>query len=244
MRLVVEKDAAACSRFVADAFERVIKEKPTALLGLATGGSVTDLYRMFREDYSAGRVDFSEVSTVNLDEYVGLPGDHKQSFAWFMEEHLFSKTNIPRKNVHLYDGSGDAELETAKMKAFLDENVIDILLLGIGNNGHIGFNEPDAVFTCAPHAVELAEETIAANARFFSPGEEVPKYGMTIGMRDVVRAKKVILVAFGAAKAAAIAALFGDDLVDPQLPCSTLKLAADAVVVVDEALAASANLSR
>ncbi len=244
LELIVAQNAAQGSRMVADMLEETLTNNPRALLGLATGGTVVDLYALLCQDYAAGRVDFGQARTVNVDEYVGLPASHDQSFAWFMRQHLFAKTNIAQENVYLFNGAEDPQQEIARMADFLGAHTIDILLLGVGTNGHIGFNEPDRTFIGPPHIVELAEETIQANMRFFQRREDVPRRALTLGIGDVVKAKKVILMAFGPQKAEAIARLFGDDLIDPQLPCSVLKLVPEAYVVVDQALAAAAGLAQ
>jgi 6-phosphogluconolactonase/Glucosamine-6-phosphate isomerase/deaminase len=242
MKCIVAKDMKQASRTIADMFKTTVLEKPGALLGLATGGTVTEIYRCMCADYADGKVDFSKARTVNLDEYIGLPHSHEQSFAYFMDVHLFSKTNFVRENIHLYDGSKDPNYEVDKMSKFLDANTIDILMLGIGNNGHIGFNEPDSRFIDIPHCADLAEETIEANSRFFDNRDEVPRSAFTIGMRDIVKAKKVVLAAFGAQKAGAVKKLFADNYIDPMLPCSILKLIPEAYVIVDKPLADAAGI--
>lgn len=237
MKVRVVDDAVAGGRLVADLLKRTLSLKSDMLFGLAAGGTMAELYRFLCEDYKAGLLDFSRASCVNLDEYAGLSPDHNQSFAWFLYEQLFSRVNFEPKNIHLYNGAGGIEAELTGMNRFLISNTIDFQMLGVGENGHIGFNEPESAFASSPHSVKLTEDTIAANARFFENSENVPRTGLTIGMRDIVRARQVILMAYGAKKAPAIDRLLRDDFADPMLPCSILKLCADVLIVVDRDLA-------
>lgn len=236
MKLVVTENFDESSRLVADMYKEVIRDKEDALIGCATGGTPVGIYRCLVEDYQKGEVDFAKVKTVNLDEYVGLGKEHDQSFAYFMDQHFFSKTNIKEENIFLLDGDKPAESELERFNEFLQNNTVDILMLGIGNNGHIGFNEPDTCFTASAHKVELAEDTIKANSRFFKGADEVPGSAMTMGMYGITKAKKVVLIATGGAKAEAIKKLLADDKVDPMLPVSIMKLCKDATVVIDREL--------
>lgn len=236
MKLVVTESYEKSSRLLADMFEEVIAGKKNAVLGLATGSSPEGMYECLVEDYRAGKVDFSQIHTINLDEYCGLPRSHSQSFGYFMDRRLFSKVNIKEENIMLIDGTASAEEQAKRYDTFLREHPIDILVLGIGTNGHIGFNEPEAVFHANTHQVELAKETIQANSRFFDKAEDVPASAITMGMAGIAGARKVVLIASGEAKADAIKRLFADELVDPMLPCSILKICRDATVVIDRTL--------
>lgn len=236
MKLIVTESYEESSRLLADMFEEVVAEKADAVLGLATGSSPIGLYRCLVQDFEAGKVDFSKVHTINLDEYEGLGRSHEQSFGYFMDQHFFSRVNIKKENIMLIDGAGKPEEQIRRYDEFLEKNPIDILVLGIGNNGHIGFNEPDRVFQAGTHLVELEEDTIKANARFFEKESDVPKRAVTMGMKGIVNAGKVVLIASGKAKAKAIHELFQDDIIDPMLPCSILKVCREAVVVVDREL--------
>ena len=236
MKLVVTESYEEGSRLLADMFEEVVAEKADAVLGLATGSSPVGLYQCLVQDYEAGEADFSKVHTINLDEYEGLSRGHEQSFGYFMDKHLFSKVNIKEENIMLVDGAGDTKEQIRRYDEFLKDNPIDILVLGIGNNGHIGFNEPDKVFQAGTHLVELEEDTIKANARFFEREEDVPRRAITMGMAGIVNARKVVLIASGKAKADAIHRLLEDDIIDPMLPCSILKVCRDATVIVDKEL--------
>lgn len=236
MKYIVTKSYEDSSRYIANLFEKVISEKNDALLGLATGSSPEGLYKDLVDDYKAGKVDFSNVSTINLDEYIGLGRMHEQSFGYYMDQHLFSHVNIKNENIHLIDGQGNPEDEIRKYDEYLENHPIDILILGIGGNGHVGFNEPADSFIKGTHVVNLTEDTIKANSRFFNNISEVPKRSITMGMYGIVTAKKVVLIASGKAKANAISKLISSERIDPHLPCSILHLCSDSEVVVDETL--------
>ena len=174
MKLIIAENYEEGSRKTADMFETVISSKKDAVLGLATGSTPEGIYKCMTEDFSKGKVDFSVVRTINLDEYLGLKREHPQSFGYFMDKHLFSKVNIKPENIMLVDGSNDACIEIRKYDEFIQKSPIDILLLGIGENGHIGFNEPAEYFVAGTHVTDLAEETINANSRFFADKKEEP----------------------------------------------------------------------
>lgn len=236
MKLIVTESYDESSRLLADMVEAVIAEKKDAVIGCATGSSPIGMYRCLAEDYQAGKVDFAEVHTINLDEYVGLPREHKQSFGYFMDQHLFSLVNIKRDNIMLINGIEPVEEQVEKYEKFLSEHMIDIQILGIGGNGHIGFNEPGSAFIAHTHEVELTQETIQANARFFETKADVPRSAITMGVAGIVGAGKVVLIASGPEKADAVKRLFADDQIDPALPCSILKVCRDVTVVVDREL--------
>lgn len=236
MRYILAEDYEEGSRKTADLIEGVIRENQKALLGLATGDTPRGTYKYLREDFFEGKVDFSEVRTINLDEYVGLPGNHCQSFAYFMHRELFSKVNIRPENIMLIDGEGDPEAEAERYDSFLKENTIDLQLLGIGENGHIGFNEPEAYFTANTHLTELAEGTIRANSRFFKDISEVPKRAVTMGVSGIINAKKIVMAAYGHKKAPAIKRLLCDDKIYPEFPCSILKACRDVTLITDREL--------
>lgn len=236
MKLIIAENYEEGSRKTADMFETVISSKKDAVLGLATGSTPEGIYKCMTEDFSKGKVDFSRVRTINLDEYLGLKREHPQSFGYFMDKHLFSKVNIKPENIMLVDGSNDACIEIRKYDEFIQKSPIDILLLGIGENGHIGFNEPAEYFVAGTHVTDLAEETINANSRFFADKKEVPKQAVTMGMTGITSAGKIVLAAYGKKKADAIKRLLADDKIDPKLPCSILKLCKDVTIVVDKEL--------
>lgn len=183
-----------------------------------------------------GELDFGKAVSINLDEYCGLSGEHPQSYRRFMRENLFNHINIPADRSFLPDGTQtDSVLECARYDRIIEEhNGIDLQLLGIGRNAHIGFNEPDSCFACGTHQVILTESTIAANTRFFEDEAQVPRKAYSMGMQAIMQAKRVLLIASGAAKAEAIRnSFFGP--VTPQVPASILQLHRDVIVIADEA---------
>ena len=213
----------------------VLRSKPGSVLGLATGsspiGTYDELVRMHRED----GLSFAQCTSVNLDEYLGLDGSHPQSYRYFMNEHLFSRVDIRLDRTFVPCGTAaDPAAECAAYDARLQAlGGTDIQLLGIGPDGHIGFNEPDEAFTVATHVVDLDPSTIEANARFFDSAADVPRQALTMGMGGIMGAKKILLVASGAAKKAVLdAAMHGP--VTPRLPASLLQLHPDVTVLFAE----------
>ena len=230
MKLIVTGSYEESSRIAADMFEEVIINKKNPLLGCATGSTPIGLYQCLTEDYRAGKIDFSGVRTINLDEYAGLTKSHSQSFGYFMEQHLFSKVNIKKENIMLIDGAAQAEDQCRDYDRFLEQNEIDILVLGIGNNGHIGFNEPTDNFPATVHTVQLTESTINANSRLFERREDVPTQAITMGIGTIMKAKKILLIA-GPDKAEIVEkACFGK--VTPEVPASVLQLHPDVTVIL------------
>lgn len=206
--------------------------KPCSVLGLATGSSPIGTYENIVKAYENGDVDFKNIKSVNLDEYVGLSGDHEQSYRRFMNENLFSKINIPMENTHVPNGCAeDIEKEAEEYDCLIEElGGIDLQLLGIGLDGHIGFNEPDDVFIAETHKVMLDSSTIEANARFFASKDDVPKSAITMGMEGIMKAKKVLLIANGEAKKKIVEkAFFGP--ITPKVPASILQLHPDLTVI-------------
>lgn len=223
------------SNKAADLIAAQILVKPNCVLGLATGSSPVGTYKRLIADNQAGRIDFSTVTSVNLDEYVGLDGSNDQSYRYFMNHNLFDHVNIDKSKTFVPSGlAADLKAEGEAYDAMIKElGGIDLQLLGIGLDGHIGFNEPDAYFTAATHEVKLDESTIKANARFFANEDEVPKTAITMGMLSIMQAKKVLLIANGAAKKEIVEkAFFGP--IDPQVPASILQLHPDVTVIFSE----------
>jgi len=223
------------SNKAADLIAAQILVKPNCVLGLATGSSPVGTYKRLIADNQAGKIDFSAVTSVNLDEYVGLDGSNDQSYRYFMNRNLFDHVNIDKSKTFVPSGkAADLKAEGEAYDAMIKElGGIDLQLLGIGLDGHIGFNEPDAYFTAATHEVKLDESTIEANARFFASKEEVPTTAITMGMLSIMQAKKVLLIANGAAKKAIVEkAFFGP--IDPQVPASILQLHPDVTVIFSE----------
>ncbi|MBQ7383232.1 MAG: glucosamine-6-phosphate deaminase [Clostridia bacterium] len=209
--------------------------KPNCVLGLATGSTPLGTYKYLAEMCAAGELDFSGVTSVNLDEYAGLDGSHEQSYRYFMDTNLFSKINIDRDKTFVPSGiAEDLEKEGQEYDRLIEGlGGIDLQLLGIGVDGHIGFNEPDSVFTAETHAVELDESTIEANARFFSSKDEVPRWAITMGMKSIIQAKKILLIANGQNKKAILEKAFNGP-VDPMVPASILQLHPDVTVIFSE----------
>ena len=223
------------SNMAAEIIANVVKNKKTAVLGLATGSSPRGTYSRLAEKCKNGELDFSSCTSVNLDEYVGLDGTNDQSYRYFMNKNLFSYINIDINNTYVPNGCAtDVEAE-CKAYDSLIENLggIDLQLLGIGYDGHIGFNEPDTYFEKATHNVTLDSSTIEANSRFFASREDVPVTAITMGMGGIMSAKKVLLIANGKGKREIVEkAFFGP--ITPQLPASILQLHPDLTVIYSE----------
>jgi len=235
MKYIVVNTYEELSNKAADLIAAQILVKPNCVLGLATGSSPVGTYKRLIEDNKAGKIDFSTVTSVNLDEYVGLDGSNDQSYRYFMNDNLFNHVNIDKAKTFVPSGlAEDLAAEGAAYDAMIKElGGIDLQLLGIGLDGHIGFNEPDAYFTGPTHQVTLDESTIEANARFFASKDEVPTTAITMGMLSIMQAKKVLLIANGAAKKAIVEkAFFGP--IDPQVPASILQLHPDVTVIFSE----------
>ena len=217
-------------------FAAQLLKKPDSVLGLATGSSPIPTYQHLIELYKAGAVDFSHAVSYNLDEYVGLNPDHPCSYHYFMMDQLFNHVNMRSEAIHVPCGNAaDLDAGAKAYDAAIEQaGDIDMQLLGIGRNGHIGFNEPDSCFACGTHQVTLTESTIAANTRFFENEAQVPRQAYSMGMQAIMQAKRVLLIASGADKAEAIRnSFFGP--VTPQVPASILQFHRDVIVIADEA---------
>ncbi len=235
MNYIVVNTYDELSNKAADLIAAQILVKPHCVLGLATGSSPVGTYKRLIADNAAGKIDFSTVTSVNLDEYVGLDGSNDQSYRYFMNDNLFDHVNIDKAKTFVPNGcAADLAAEGEAYDAMIRElGGIDLQLLGIGLDGHIGFNEPDDFFTGPTHEVKLDESTIEANARFFQSKDEVPTTAITMGMRSIMQAKKVLLIANGAAKKAIVEkAFFGP--IDPKVPASILQLHPDVTVIFSE----------
>lgn len=236
MRIFKEKDYDAMSRRAASFIAAQLMLNPRSVLGLATGGTPVGTYKTLISMYQDGDVDFSGITTVNLDEYRGLSGNDVQSYRHFMDEQLFDHINIDKARTFIPDGMAtDAEAECAAYDARIDAlSGIDLQLLGIGGNGHIGFNEPADSFAAATHRVTLTRSTIDANARFFEDIADVPTEAYTMGIGSIFRARKILLLVSGDSKAQIIRdACTGP--VTPALPASILQLHGDVTIIGDEA---------
>lgn len=235
MRIIHAKDYNDMSRKAANIISAQVILKPESVLGLATGSSPLGVYRQLIQWYEKGDLDFSAVTSVNLDEYCGLPISNDQSYHAFMHQNFFDHINISPKRINLPDGMAqDAAAECARYDQLIrDLGGIDLQLLGIGHNAHIGFNEPDEFFSKNTHQVKLTESTIAANTRFFDRSEDVPRMAISMGMQAITQAKKILLIASGTDKADAIRdSFFGP--VTPRVPASILQLHQDVTVIADE----------
>lgn len=242
MHIVVTESYEASAAYVANMIARLIQAKPDCKLGLATGGTPVPIYQDLIEMNRKGEVDFARVHTVNLDEYCGLTGDHDQSYRYFMDHNLFDHVNIDKANTFVASGIGDPAANAAELDVKVAEGgPADLQLLGIGNNGHIAFNEAGDHLTAESHIEHLTESTIRANARFFEKESDVPTTAITMGMRGILSARTVVLVATGAAKTEAIRQLVSDGTVTTHNPSTFLKLHPDAWVVIDRALAEAAG---
>lgn len=242
MKVIVTNSYDETCAVIAGMIRDLVNEKPDAKLGLATGGTPVPIYQKLIAMNKAGEVDFSRVHTVNLDEYCGIPGTHDQSYRYFMDTNLFDHINIDKANTYVASGMGDAEANARALEEKVREGgAADLQLLGIGNNGHIAFNEAGDTLTAEAHIEQLTESTINANARFFASRDEVPTSAITMGMADILAAKKIVLMANGPAKADAIRGLIGDGRITTQNPSTLLKLHPDVVVVIEEELAKAAG---
>ena len=235
MNIIICKDYAAVSAAGADIIEKIVREKPDCTLGLATGSSPVGMYQELARRCAAG-LDFSKVHSVNLDEYVGLEPTHDQSYRYFMDDNLFNHINIKKENTYVAKGVGDVEANLAEFNAILDRTDIDVQVLGVGPDGHLGFNEPGDTLYDGAHREVLYESTIDANQRFFASRDEVPRYAVTMGMGNIMRAKKLLMIVSGK-KADAMRALLLSDKIDPHCPCTFLRLHRDATVILEQALA-------
>ena len=241
IKIFYSKTQAEASKLAADYIKGVISEKNDAVLGLATGSSPLGMYSELISMCKSGALSFENVKTVNLDEYVGLSPEHDQSYAYFMRTNLFDHINIDQKNTNLPSGlASDPKAECKRYDAVIESmGGIDVQVLGIGNNGHIGFNEPADYFTKGTSLVDLTDSTIDANSRFFASRDLVPTKALSMGVGQIMSAKRILLVAFGKGKADILeAALFGN--VTPEVPASILQFFKGEVVVFADEAALSA----
>lgn len=238
MRMIVMDDYDDMCRKAAQLIEAQITLKPDSVLGLATGSTPLGIYKLLVEWYQNGELDFSKVMTVNLDEYYGLSPESEQSYHYYMNKNLFSKININPDNTYLPDGTClNAEYECRRYQELTDSlGGIDLQLLGLGHNGHIGFNEPSDGFSKDVHLVDLSDSTIEANRRFFASEEEVPRQAYTMGIGTIFQAKKIVLVVNGEGKKDILRRVLHGPIC-PQIPATILKLHTDVTVVADKAAA-------
>ena len=243
MKIYKAKDYKDMSRKAANIISAQVIMKPNCVLGLATGSTPIGTYDQLVEWYNKGDLDFSEVTTVNLDEYKGLPRTNDQSYYYFMHQHLFDRVNIDPERTNVPNGmEPDAEKECGRYEELIRSlGGVDLQLLGLGHNGHIGFNEPGEAFEKETHCVDLTESTIEANKRFFASADDVPKQAYTMGIKTIMQAKKILIVVNGENKADIVErAFFGP--VTPEVPASILQLHNDVTLVGDEAALANIEI--
>ena len=235
MRIYQEADYEAMSCRAAGIIAAEVIRRPNCVLGLATGSTPIGTYKNLIAGNKAGSYSFKEVTTVNLDEYKGLAPTHDQSYRYFMNDNLFNHVDVDKSKTNVPDGlAADADAECARYDELVASlGYADLQLLGLGNNGHIGFNEPGPSFVKETHVVDLTESTIDANKRFFASRDDVPRQALTMGIGVIMNAKRILLIASGAAKADALyAAVCGP--ISPDCPASILQLHKDVVIVADK----------
>ena len=238
MKVIITENYEEMSRVAADIIISLVKKNPEAVLGLATGSSPIGTYDNMVKDHKENGTSYKSVKTVNLDEYVTLAPDHDQSYAYFMRKNLFDRVDIDLANTNLPSGiAPDAQAECDRYNALLDTMKQDIQLLGLGSNGHIGFNEPGTPFGSVTHLVDLTENTIKDNSRLFANIEDVPRQALSMGIKNIMQAKSILMVVSGANKADAVYGMVKGE-VTPDLPASVLQLHPDVTIVCDKAAAA------
>ena len=235
MKKIVFDNYDQLSKAAADFVAAEINAKPDFVLGLPTGGTPVGMYKNLSEMNKEGKVDFANVTTFNLDEYLGLERSHDQSYWYFMNKNLYSNVNLKEENINIPNGTAaDMDAETkAYDKKIEDMGGLDLMVLGIGPNGHIGFNEPDSYLIAPTHTVTLTESTIDANARFFATREDVPKMAVTMGVGNIMKAKKILMLISGANKKAVAKAL-NEGIVTPENPATMLLMHPDVTVLIDK----------
>lgn len=243
MKVYKVKDYQELSRKAANIIAASIIMKPDCVLGLATGSSPIGTYDNLTDMYEKGDLDFSSVTTVNLDEYKGLDGSNDQSYRYFMNSHLFNRVNISLDRTFVPDGT---EANSEKACAAYDQilhsvGTVDLQLLGLGHDGHIGFNEPADYFPDETHCVDLADATIQANKRFFAKEEDVPRQAYTMGIGTIMRAKMILVIVSGADKAEILSQVLNGP-VTPQVPASILQFHPNTIVLADDAALSKTNL--
>ncbi|QLY79567.1 glucosamine-6-phosphate deaminase [Clostridium intestinale] len=235
MKILVVKNYDEMSKVAAKELAEVISKKPESILGLATGGTPVGMYKELIDMHKNEELDFSKVTTVNLDEYVGLSGEHDQSYRYFMDSNLFNHVNIRKEYTYVPNGlAEDMHQECVNYDKRIEElGGIDVQVLGIGSNGHIGFNEPSDTLSLGTHVTDLAESTIEANSRYFASKEEVPTKALTMGLGAIMKAKKILLMVSGESKAEIMDKVVNGKITT-QVPASFLQMHKDVVLIIDE----------
>lgn len=236
MKVIVAESYSEQSRLAADIIEKIVREKPNCCLSLATGSSPVGMYQELARRCREEGLDFSGVSSVNLDEYIGLEPTHDQSYRYFMDSNLFDHINIDKKNTYVAKGVGDVEANIREFNEVIASSDVDVQVLGVGPDGHLGFNEPGEFLIDAAHKEVLDESTIDANARFFASRDEVPRYAVTMGMGGIMRARSLLLIISGN-KLDAARQLLIEDKITTACPATFMKLHRDATVIITRELA-------
>ena len=236
MKVIVAKDYAAQCAAAADIVEAIVRNEPDCTLGLATGSSPVGMYQELARRCREEGLDFSRVHSVNLDEYIGLEPTHDQSYRYFMDSNLFDHINIDKANTYVAKGIGDVDANLAEFREVLKNSDVAVQVLGVGPDGHIGFNEPGETLWDVAHKEVLDESTIDANARFFASRDDVPRYAFTMGMGNIMRAKKLLMIVNGD-KRDAMTKLLIEDKLDPKCPCTFMRMHRDATVILEKKLA-------
>src|SRR5882672_8879092 len=235
MLVLLKRDSEEISRQAAQLVAGAVRKKPGLVLGLATGGTMVDVYKHLVQLHKEGSLDFSRVVTFNLDEYLGLPATHSQSFHHFMQEHFFSRVNVNPRNIHIPDGTIQGNYD--QYCASYEEDIrkaggIDLQILGIGRNGHIGFNEPTSSLGSRTRLKVLSKETVQDNRKFFASQDEIPQCAITMGIGTILESKRILLLASGSPKAAAIAKAIEGPLT-ASVTASALQLHSDVTFIID-----------
>ena len=236
MKVIIAKDSEDAARKGADIIEAAVKEDPGCTLGLATGSSPVGMYKELARRCSEEGLDFSGIHSVNLDEYVGLEGTHEQSYRYFMNDNLFDHINIDKANTYVAKGTGDIEANLKEFNDVLDRADIRVQVLGVGPDGHLGFNEPGDTLYDKAHEEQLDDSTIEANKRFFDSKEEVPTRAVTMGMGNIMRAQELLMI-IGGNKEEAARKLLIEDKIDPRCPATFMRLHRNATVIIEKELA-------
>ena len=237
MKVIVAENYAAQCAAGADIIEKLVREQPDCRLGLATGSSPVGMYQELARRCREEGLDFSKVSSVNLDEYIGLEPTHDQSYRYFMDTNLFDHINIDKANTYVAKGTGDIDANIEEFRRVIAEREVALQVLGVGPDGHLAFNEPGEKLWWHAHKEVLDESTIDANARFFASRDEVPRYAVTMGMGEIMMAKRLLMILSGASKADAARRLLMSDEISTACPATLMKLHQDATVIIDKDLA-------
>ena len=234
MKVIITENYDEMSKKAAEILIDVVKKNPNAVLGLATGSSPIGTYQNMIKDHKENGTSYKNVSSVNLDEYVGLTADHDQSYAYFMRTNLFDSIDIDQANTNLPCGAAaDLQKECDRYNALLETKQQDVQVLGLGSNGHIGFNEPNTPFDSVTHIVDLTENTIKDNSRLFASIDEVPRQALSMGIKNIMQAKSIVTVVSGKNKAAAVKGMVKGEIT-PALPASVLQLHPCVTVICDK----------